>query len=233
MTPLTAIVLAGGRGARLGRLGRILPKALIAVSPTDTVLTRLLSQLGGAALPVLVTTNSEDQPLIDAVVRRSLGEAGGVTVVAETAHALGPVSGLRAALDRVDAERVLVCLSDIVFLSSPFAGGDVLLRDGLISGPLAEGRSGVVELDGDRVTRVAYRWDDFAPNRTYANWSGALSARASDLRSALSVCSNETLEDIVQILLENVPLTAFRAPGDFVNLNTTSELRSVWSKGLD
>ena len=148
------LILAGGSGTRFGRLGQVMPKPLMTISITQTPLSRLLDQL--AVLPragVVVSTAPIWSPSLTSFVERysstassCMGSCGpDIRVEVNPAHAAGPVSALDYLVRRHPSRDYLVCLSDIVFVSNPFAqfaGG--IFRNSVLAAPLQARRGGVV-----------------------------------------------------------------------------------------
>ncbi|HET7489228.1 MAG TPA: molybdenum cofactor guanylyltransferase [Acidimicrobiales bacterium] len=100
MAALAGLVLAGGRGSRLGR-----PKATVVVRGR-TLAERAVEQLARRCDPVVVVSRPE-VPL----------PALGVRVVLDRRGVRGPMNALMTGLEAVDTDDVLVLACDI-----PFAG---------------------------------------------------------------------------------------------------------------
>jgi len=108
---VAGIILAAGRSVRMGT-----PKALLAASPTESFVARLLSTLrdGGIQNPVVVG-RAGDEPL-----RAEVERHGGIYVVNANAEEGGQLSSLLAALsacDRADLRGVMVVPVDAPLLS--------------------------------------------------------------------------------------------------------------------
>jgi molybdopterin-guanine dinucleotide biosynthesis protein A len=99
LPPFAAVVLAGGRAARLG--GRAKPQLVIG---NRTMLESVLAAVADAVQRVVV---GPPQPVPE-----------GVVVVREQPPGGGPVAALRAGLAHVDADVVAVLAGDLPFLSS-------------------------------------------------------------------------------------------------------------------
>ena len=98
LPPYAAVVLAGGRGARLG--GRAKPQLVVG---DRTILDAVLSAVADAAQRVVV---GPPQPV-----------PGGVLVVREQPPGGGPVAALRAGLGHVTADAVAVLAGDLPFVT--------------------------------------------------------------------------------------------------------------------
>jgi len=107
--PFTAVVLAGGKAARLG--GRAKPQLEVG---GQTMLAAVLSAVAGAHRRIVV---GPPQPVPDDVVLVRENPPGG-----------GPVTALRTGLAEVDTEVVAVLAGDLPFLT---AGLIEALRDAL------------------------------------------------------------------------------------------------------
>jgi molybdopterin-guanine dinucleotide biosynthesis protein A len=101
--PYAAVVLAGGRGARLG--GRVKPQIVVG---GRTILAAVLAAVPDAVQRVVV---GPPQPVPD-----------GVLVVREQPPGGGPVAGLRAGLEHVTADVVAVLAGDLPFLTPGLIG---------------------------------------------------------------------------------------------------------------
>jgi molybdenum cofactor guanylyltransferase len=101
--PYAAVVLAGGRGARLG--GRAKPQLVVG---DRTILAAVLAAVADAAQRVVV---GPPQPVPD-----------GVLVVREQPPGGGPVAALRAGLEHVTADVVAVLAGDLPFLTPELVG---------------------------------------------------------------------------------------------------------------
>jgi molybdopterin-guanine dinucleotide biosynthesis protein A len=220
----------------MGRLGRMLPKALLTVSPEQTALSRLLDQLAGAPVDTVVSTSPSDHRWIELFVNRYIGaldrRESSLLVLKNEAHEVGPVSALRDVVSGVPAERYLVCLVDIVFAENPFEGSVRLFSaNALVTAPLEQGRGGIIEAHHGRVVRAYYQPEDceLQSGRSYSNWSGAMCVDAANLRMGLKRCPSETLEDVINALVELAPLEEVRMGSDFTNLNTGRDLLKLWS----
>jgi molybdopterin-guanine dinucleotide biosynthesis protein A len=99
LPPYAAVVLAGGRGARLG--GRAKPQLLVG---GRTILDAVLAAVADAAQRVVV---GPPQPAPD-----------GVLLVREQPPGGGPVAALRAGLAAVTADVVAVLAGDLPFVTS-------------------------------------------------------------------------------------------------------------------
>ena len=98
LPPCAAVVLAGGRGARLG--GQAKPQLVVG---DRTILDAVLAAVGEAEQRVVV---GPPQPVPD-----------GVVLVREQPPGGGPVAALRAGLEQVSAEVVAVLAGDLPFVT--------------------------------------------------------------------------------------------------------------------
>ena len=134
----TAVILAGGRATRFGDLSALLPKSMFVVSPYDTALSRLLSQLVAAGISqIIVSTLPVYAPMftefVNAYCRTRLDDTlrryHTISVFPNQRHEDGPIAGLIEVMQRHASERYLVCLADILFESNPMPE---LLEEGLL-----------------------------------------------------------------------------------------------------
>jgi molybdopterin-guanine dinucleotide biosynthesis protein A len=104
MPPYTAVVLAGGRAARLG--GQAKPQLVVGGQP---MLVTVLAAVADAAGRVVV---GPAQPV-----------PADVVLVREQPPGGGPVAALRAGLAAVDTDVVAVLAGDLPFLTAALVGG--------------------------------------------------------------------------------------------------------------
>jgi dTDP-glucose pyrophosphorylase len=155
-TPVTAVVLAGGRGQRLRPLTDKVPKPLLTVGRT-TILERLLEQLWGAGIvEVHLAVNYKAE-----VFEERLGTGEGYGIDLHYLHErqeLG-TAGPLSLLDPVPAGPILVTMADQV-TSLPFArmvdfhhqqGAAITVAAFLHEVPIPYG---VLHLDGERVSAI-------------------------------------------------------------------------------
>jgi len=114
MDAVTAIVLAGGRGSRLGGVD----KALLEIGGRRTI-DRVLGALDGLATDVVAVVN-EDR----------LAEVAGLRRIADPEPHAGVLPALRAALDAAREPLCLLVACDMPFLQAPLLRRLVELADG-------------------------------------------------------------------------------------------------------
>ncbi|MGY1770684.1 molybdenum cofactor guanylyltransferase [Blastococcus sp. SYSU D00813] len=115
LPPYAAVVLAGGRAARLG--GQAKPQLRVG---DRSMLAAVLAAVADAGTRVVV---GPPQPVPD-----------GVVVVREQPPGGGPVAAMRAGVARVDAEVVAVLAGDLPFLTAELVRGlrERLTGDGVL-----------------------------------------------------------------------------------------------------
>ena len=115
LPPYTAVVLAGGRAARLG--GQAKPQLEVG---GRTILRRVLDAVGGATTRIVVGPAQAVPP--DVVLVRERPPGG------------GPVAALRAGLERVTDDVVVLLAGDLPFLSPVVVAGllERLTGDGVL-----------------------------------------------------------------------------------------------------
>lgn len=150
LPPYTAVVMAGGRAARLG--GQAKPQLEVG---GRTMLAGVLAAVADADRRVVV---GPDQPLPDGVVRVREEPPGG-----------GPVAALRAGLSEVATDIVAVLAGDLPFLTSELI---TELRAAL-------SRDGVLVVDeGGRDQLLLGVWRTAALRAAVADTAGPASLRA-------------------------------------------------------
>jgi molybdopterin-guanine dinucleotide biosynthesis protein A len=115
LSPYTAVVLAGGKAARLG--GQAKPQLLVGGRP---ILAAVLAAVAGAERRIVV---GPPQPVPD-----------GVSVVRERPPGGGPVAAVRAGLAEVASDVVVVLAGDLPFLTTAVVDGlrERLTGDGVL-----------------------------------------------------------------------------------------------------
>lgn len=109
MTGRSAIVLAGGRGARMGA-----PKAALKFGES-TLLERVVAELSKSFAEVIVAAAPEGQG--DLAIR----DAGGVKIIRDAIAFQGPLFALRPALEAAASDPVFVCSCDLPLLDASVA----------------------------------------------------------------------------------------------------------------
>jgi dTDP-glucose pyrophosphorylase len=109
----TVIILAGGQGVRLGRLGQLTSKALL-VTYDRPLLIRHLDQLVEANFrQIVISTNPTHHPSIHALVNSYHPEQDAhIHVLENPAHLIGPIEALYEVVKRTETRRCLMVLVD-------------------------------------------------------------------------------------------------------------------------
>jgi mannose-1-phosphate guanylyltransferase len=128
-----ALVLAAGRGSRLGELGRRVPKALVEVGGRPLLAHQLefLAAAGGDRA-VVTAWHLADQ-IVDFVAR---GDHGLEVAVSVEPELLGTAGGARQALPLLRPDEPIVVLHADTLLDEPVAG--------VVAGHLASGFDGTI-----------------------------------------------------------------------------------------
>jgi NDP-sugar pyrophosphorylase family protein len=245
---VTAVVLAGGHGDRIGPIGRLLPKGLLPVSHSETLLSRTLRQLGEAGIPrVIVSTSPDQYSLLAAFVERSSAILHGdeeidtrIEVIRNPSHEWGPVAAFGEALTGVTRGKVLMCLGDIWCTPNPYGG---LLAAGLESGSAltvvpamwteALARGGAAYLRNGLVLRLCetVRTAPPIPEAEVHLWIGAALLDVPFWTQAIEYASRieragpyPTEEDMLNHLIDAGCRFAASTVDEFVNVNRISDL---------
>jgi NDP-sugar pyrophosphorylase family protein len=152
--PKQAMVLAAGRGTRLGALGERRAKALVDIAG-EPLLARQLRFLEGQGVERVVVNASH---LAEQLEEFAANYAGPIRLdVAVEEEPLGTAGGVIAALDRFSPNPLLVLYGDVLASEDLSPLGELHAAEGAVA-TLAVYRSddvaqkGVVELDGSRIT---------------------------------------------------------------------------------
>ncbi|MDX2136656.1 MAG: nucleotidyltransferase family protein [Chloroflexota bacterium] len=123
----TVIIMAGGQGSRLKRLGRFVSKAALIVFDQPMLMRHLDHLLEAGFHSILISTNPLHYPMLDALVssyRETIASEGiadaDLRVLNNPAHVDGPTEGLLAALRHVHTPRALMVLVDEFIRSNSF-----------------------------------------------------------------------------------------------------------------
>ncbi len=153
---MKAMILAAGRGTRLGALGEATPKVLLEIEGRP-LLERQLHYLERNGVSQVVVNAHHHAAQIGLFAEKYTGSAELVCVIEE--HLLGTAGGVRNALDHLRPDPFIVLYGDVL-LDAPISPILELHRRTAASATLAvhEARSsegkGVVEVDGhDRIKR--------------------------------------------------------------------------------
>jgi NDP-sugar pyrophosphorylase family protein len=240
---VTAIVLAGGSGSRFGEISAILPKALLTISPDETLLSRLLNQLTAAGIDDIVISTSEQyagvmKAVVEAYLRstNAAPEQLSVRVFVNSGHASGPGAALASAVNQCGDVDILLCLSDIYFACNPFHDLRRAIRDSspkvsvLAVDSLRTGVGGIVSTRQGRVERLLYRPTAAQPARLRSsrryNWTGtALMARsAAGVLGRTVGDRGEPLEECLNRMLDAAHDFVVVRVGRFINVNSYNDL---------
>jgi molybdopterin-guanine dinucleotide biosynthesis protein A len=124
----TVIIMAGGQGSRLKRLGRFVSKAALIVFDQPMLMRHLDHLLEAGFRNIIVSTNPLHYPMLDALVgsyRETITGEGIIdarlSVLNNPAHVAGPTEGLLGALREVRTPRTLMVLVDEFIRANSFA----------------------------------------------------------------------------------------------------------------
>lgn len=117
----TAIILAGGQGTRLGRLGQLTNKAML-IAYDRPLLIRHLDHLVEAGFDrIVVSTNPNHYPAIAGLVKEYRPHRPvDIEVLNNPAHFTGPIEALQVVVGLVSTRRCLMVLADEYVLDNGF-----------------------------------------------------------------------------------------------------------------
>ena len=138
--PETALILAAGRGIRLGELGRVIPKALVDVGG-ESLISRSIRYLKQSGIREIVIVTGHLAPLLDEVAHK---DPEHVRCVHNPNYACrGSLESLHVGLDAISGT-VLLLESDIIY---EYQSLDTILSHPASNGLLVSGMTGA----GDEV----------------------------------------------------------------------------------
>ncbi|MHA3771305.1 NTP transferase domain-containing protein [Verrucomicrobiota bacterium sgz303538] len=240
---IAAVIMAGGKGTRLGQLGSLLPKCLLPLGNNATLLSRLIKQFQSAGIDkAAICCSPENHVQVEAFIEaagepteKSLEKIHAVSC-SNTQH--GPLPALAEIAASLSAEWFLLCMADIFFQMRPYDNLTALVAsqpdiDGfVITGadqmPVGGWGTGAVVCEGSSVRAISYR--PFAPEQQLAGdirqWSGSFLFRASliaDLLERVDEYHGAPYEAWLQGLLDRGARCEWIDAGPFVNVNSTRE----------
>jgi NDP-sugar pyrophosphorylase family protein len=237
----TAIVLAGGKGSRIGEIGSLVPKAMLAVSSDETLLSRLLDQLIFARVQrIIISTSRQYGAILSYFLENYLARRNrncvepprNINIFVNKSHDVGPIPALNTVVRENKSPSYLLCLSDIFFVRNPFVGLQPLLDSGLNSLLVTKyvpGRGGVVVAKSGCVTRISksHPQEMRQSSSKLYNWTGSAIFR-SDVAKYLcefaASAGTSPLEEVFNFALLHSCCLSVSLVNDFVNVNKFHEL---------
>lgn len=245
---IAAVIMAGGKGSRIGTLGQGKPKCMLRVGP-ETLLTRLISQLREAGIVQIsiccspenigdITEFLEANPVATGLASKC------VRAVSCVDCRLGPLPALAEVLSDVSSRQIWMCLADVYFTQSPFdrsPGNDeaidadgwlIIGRDEMLCD---DGGTGFVSRDGMRIRGISYGppTETVQANEEKLRWSGTFRFRSkliTHLRENLPQYVGAPLENWIQGLLTSDVHCAWKDAGGFVNVNASGDYQYLVSR---
>ena len=145
MTDCTAVILAGGQGSRLKRLGRFVSKASLIAYDQPLVLRHLDHLIEAGIKQIIVSTNALHYPLIDLMLnnyRDSIAREGihdaAIRLLNNPMHTVGPTEALLYATRQVHTRRTLIVLVDEFIRGNSFPRYVAHMNDSDDYGGIAE-----------------------------------------------------------------------------------------------
>lgn len=238
---VTVVILAGGQGARMGRLKQFSAKATLPAYDRP-LLVRLFDQaLSAGCTEILVTTSPTHFCQIEGLVKnyRDLKPAAtyrpvdNIRLIRNPAHSVGSLQALSVALEQVTTDLCMMCLGDIYFRGNPFsllvdsvARGEIFLIVTDATIPEEASVGGLVYSTGLVVEAIVERPQPATGTGT--RWSGiALFNKEiqSDLKNFLKVAPSRAPEEefFAFCLNQGRQVRAVFGP-DFINVNSPEHL---------
>ena len=127
----TAIILAGGQGVRLGRLGQLTSKALLVTYDRPLLIRHLDHLIEANFRRIVVSTNPAHYPPIHALVASYRPDTPAeISVLENPAHLTGPIEALYEAVKQTQTRRCLMVLVDEFVRGNGF----LAFRDKVVDG---------------------------------------------------------------------------------------------------
>lgn len=239
----TAVILAGGQGLRLGKLGSLLPKTMLNLYDFPLCIHILEYLRESGFCEVIISTNNEFYSLINKFIERykatcDLAQEIDVQVLENPQHIYGPLPALYNVGHSLRTEYVLMCLGDIFYLNNPFCEFDremhqqsVYLGVTQISTSSHYKKGGIVYTKDHKVTSVVKGTTLQNLESGSANallWGGVAYfplAVIEHLKPFLDqVDLNSSLEDFFEFCIHCGNDVSTILCSDFVNINSVDDL---------
>lgn len=243
----TAVILVGGQANRFGRLGQLIPKALLPVSEYQTILSRIMDQLIEAQIDqIIISASKENFDFFKCFIKNYI-EIGiptlssKVELLLNEKHVYGPLAALDYALSTVNSELYLLCLGDIFYSVNPFIQLIFDIKAGirknyLLAYPVSDNESlkegGILCVNGELLAEIYKYFSDFLDKQNaYAFykkylWSGSALFDASvkdDLHDLVYLSQETILENLFSFSIAREKKLYVRSVEKFVNINFYSD----------
>jgi NDP-sugar pyrophosphorylase family protein len=227
MNDCTAIVMAGGQGSRLRRLGRFMSKAALVAYDQPMLMRHLDHLLEAGFRKVIVSTNPLHHPTLDALMTnyaetiRAEGVADAdLRLLNNPAHLIGPTEGLRGAVAHITTRRTLIVLVDEFMRGNPYT-----IYAGHVGGDGEYG--GVAALHHARETlRGGYVTVRDGQIISYVERTGIRDAEGLPSTGTLLVTTDALREDMTRFIAAAPTASSI---GDFLEYRVAVLGRQVWT----
>jgi len=213
----TAVIMAGGKGARIGAMEGDLPKCLLPVAGEQPLLTRQIDQMQIAGITDILVCCS----VANADIIRPFLKKGARAVACENCK-LGPLPALAEVLTCVSTSLLLLSLADIYFMESPFAKLHHHHEACLVTGTDRQGSTGGVTCNEELVLSISYHPEV----NQIRHWTGVFlfhKDRIPALSHNLDTYHDAPIEDWIQDLVDGGMRCTWIDGGAFVNVNRMAD----------
>lgn len=243
---LPIVILAGGKGSRMGEVGKLIPKFILPING-EIILLRTLRMIreAKASKRIIISTRQEFADQIRSLVGEINFDDLDIEVMVNEGHSKSVVDALMT-LPKIkpDLEKFVLVLSDIYFIDNPFFDltndgsiGDVLFGSAPIS-KLELKRGGIIQrTETGEICAIVKQPSDQINHGV--RWSGmAICGRHFWEEVSNKIAGKEltriSLEDLFQSRVSNRKTTV-RDDIDFVNINSLKhyKLANVVALGKD
>jgi NDP-sugar pyrophosphorylase family protein len=225
MSEITAIIMAGGKGTRLSALAPNLPKCLLPIGRGETLLTRLMNQLGEAGVAQKVVCCSLENR---EAIHEGFGRHEAAAIACENAR-FGPIPALAEAINAIPAPWYLMCLGDVFFEKAlPDLRAEWACC--LLTGSTQITGSGFIAAKKELVQSISYQSIAAADGQQIHRWTGAfLFPReiACGLLKSFQGYQHAPFEKWIAAVLDSGAVCGWRDVGEFVNVNAPADYEQL------
>jgi len=231
---MSLVILAGGNGSRMEKIGKIAPKPLLFAFDEPLIIRHIRYAQEAQIKNVIVSTSPQHYPCFSKALAH--WDIRGVRLVKNQAHATGPLPALLKIMDSLNSRKLLLSLADIFFLNNPY---HEISQDNepysyrLGFSPTFHKRElslgGILFTKPNQkdLTRIVKK--PVKENRDGFRWNGLAYFDVSQTRALSDFLDRypkiSSLEDFFEYLrqIKNVSFRLYKCP-DFINVNRPEDL---------
>ena len=226
----TLIILAGGKSARFGTIGELIPKSLLPIYETSLLEKQIEEAFAAGIERVIISTHPTFKSKITKLIKH---KDRGVIIVSNALHAYSSFAALAYVIREMSiSEPIFVSLADIYFLSNPF-NNTIAMNENKTCLFLAEPfhknelmRGGIAFVENGGITKIVAK--PMSVNGQGLRWSGLCSITYEHQKLLFDYTNGRTdefpPEDFFSYLLDKGEEVLWCRTTDFINNNTSKEI---------